>query len=337
MSVAAETNETTVDRLDESGDLCERSERLLAALEDSSRKPLLAGSVDWPRLVTPAPGPSVWISDSHPYYEVVYLDRGRCVLVVDGTGYELREGDICIIPADQAHYDAPIPPGESSYTICRLRFIPPRVGFQVVHHGAQATSVRVLDGTVLFLGDTALTLVERATQELRAGGRFAVHAARGYLTAVVANVCRQIADARDKGLARRENWSDQVVREVTRFIENRFHRPDLTVADIAAHVAFSPNYLSVYFKERTGCSPYRYLLETRLQRGCELLATQDASVGNIARAVGFSSPYHFSATFKRHIGVSPTEYRNRAKERHGEAERPTDGAIMAMRGGERRR
>ena len=55
-----------------------------------------------------------------------------------------------------------------------------------------------------------------------------------------------------------------------------------------------------------------YLTEVRLEAAKELLAGSDARMSDIAFDVGYQEPHYFSYLFKKHVGMSPREYRNRA-------------------------
>ncbi|PRX73663.1 helix-turn-helix protein [Cohnella sp. SGD-V74] len=63
------------------------------------------------------------------------------------------------------------------------------------------------------------------------------------------------------------------------------------------------------FREMTGTSPTRYMLELKLASAKVSLETTSLSVKEIADALGFYDEFHFSRTFKRHYGVSPRAYR----------------------------
>ena len=60
-------------------------------------------------------------------------------------------------------------------------------------------------------------------------------------------------------------------------------------------------------------SPKQYLLNKRLTRAKELLKETNASVFEIANSVGYDDQLYFSRIFKKHIGISPTEYKNASK------------------------
>lgn len=60
-----------------------------------------------------------------------------------------------------------------------------------------------------------------------------------------------------------------------------------------------------------GRSPHNQVIYLRMKRAAELLSTTDDKVDSIARDVGYENPFVFSTTFKRWVGWSPSDYRNR--------------------------
>ncbi|MEM8775397.1 MAG: AraC family transcriptional regulator [Pseudomonadota bacterium] len=63
------------------------------------------------------------------------------------------------------------------------------------------------------------------------------------------------------------------------------------------------------FKSRTGTTPYQFLKDARLHRAEEMLTNSQDSIADIAYACGFSSQSHMTATFTKHLGVTPGAYR----------------------------
>ncbi len=66
------------------------------------------------------------------------------------------------------------------------------------------------------------------------------------------------------------------------------------------------------FRQRTSFSPKRYHTEIRLRKARELLAGTDLKLKEIAERLGFDSPYHLSALFKKHLGRSPKAWRTQS-------------------------
>ena len=86
---------------------------------------------------------------------------------------------------------------------------------------------------------------------------------------------------------------------------------DVDLNTIAAHAAFSPYSFTRQFTAMVGMPPYRYLISLRIARAAQLLRESDLTVTQILHRVGFHSPSHFTTTFRRHMGMSPTDYRRR--------------------------
>jgi AraC family transcriptional regulator len=100
------------------------------------------------------------------------------------------------------------------------------------------------------------------------------------------------------------------IREVQAFMQENLHR-DVDLRGIAQEASLSPYYFSRAFTAYVGVPPYRYLIGLRMERAQELLRTSELTVTQICQRVGFNSLSHFTTTFHRHTGTTPTGYRRR--------------------------
>lgn len=75
----------------------------------------------------------------------------------------------------------------------------------------------------------------------------------------------------------------------------------------------SVHRLLAAFRAEFGASPIQYVLAQRLRRAGERLRGSDEDIVTIAIETGFSSHSHLSALFKKHYGLSPSEYRRRGR------------------------
>lgn len=83
---------------------------------------------------------------------------------------------------------------------------------------------------------------------------------------------------------------------------------NLSVGQIAAKLGLSEGHLSHLFKKETGCTIGSYLTRCRIQKAMTLLAQRRMKVYEVAEAVGYRDIAYFSSTFKKIVGMSPTEY-----------------------------
>jgi AraC family transcriptional regulator len=80
---------------------------------------------------------------------------------------------------------------------------------------------------------------------------------------------------------------------------------DLTVSGIAQSVGLSSDHFTRLFKESTGQSPYRYVVEARVRKAKELLTTGKFTISEAAHHVGFVDQSHLTRHFKRVFGLPP--------------------------------
>jgi transcriptional regulator GlxA family with amidase domain len=82
-----------------------------------------------------------------------------------------------------------------------------------------------------------------------------------------------------------------------------------SVTGLTANTGLSRPAFSRRFSETVGEPPMAYVRRWRLALAADHLADPDLTVGRIASLVGCHSPFTFSAAFKAHFGVSPSDYR----------------------------
>lgn len=92
---------------------------------------------------------------------------------------------------------------------------------------------------------------------------------------------------------------------------NAFYTSEISVPELAAMENLSVSRYNTIFRELMGTSPTRYICDLRLNHACSLLNGTDISIGIIGESVGYPDKHFFSKIFKKHIGVSPLEYRQR--------------------------
>ncbi|GAA3700556.1 AraC family transcriptional regulator [Nonomuraea antimicrobica] len=102
--------------------------------------------------------------------------------------------------------------------------------------------------------------------------------------------------------------SDPIVGRAMRLMQHNPARP-WTVAALATEVGVSRASLARRFTELVGEPPMAFLTDWRLTLAADLLREPEATIGSVARRVGYGSPFALSAAFKRVRGISPQEHR----------------------------
>lgn len=103
-------------------------------------------------------------------------------------------------------------------------------------------------------------------------------------------------------------YRDPAVGKALRLLHNNVAHP-WTVAILASEVGVSRALLARCFAELVGSPPMTYLTDMRLALAADRLLEPGATIGAVARDVGYGSAFALSAAFKRVRGVSPKDHR----------------------------
>lgn len=98
-----------------------------------------------------------------------------------------------------------------------------------------------------------------------------------------------------------------VLARIDSYLEAYAEQP-VTLATLAGLANLSVFHFARRFKLTTGRSPYQYVLDWKITRARHLLRTGGLPIASISDVLGFASPAHFSAAFKRAVGQGPREF-----------------------------
>jgi len=102
--------------------------------------------------------------------------------------------------------------------------------------------------------------------------------------------------------------SRELYRQSLNYIQQKYMSP-LTVQTLAGWQKCSPSYLQQVFHKEGNTSVHATILRVRLERAEALLRATQLSVTHIANRCGFPDSNYFCVAFKKHFGMSPTQYR----------------------------
>ena len=124
----------------------------------------------------------------------------------------------------------------------------------------------------------------------------------------VTQACRNIN-------TKKEEQASGMIEKAKAYINENYHR-DISLEEVSRSVDISSYYFSKLFKEETGENFIEYLTAIRIEKAKELLHHRENSIKNISIETGYSDPNYFSRIFKKQVGITPTEYRERAYEKN---------------------
>lgn len=105
--------------------------------------------------------------------------------------------------------------------------------------------------------------------------------------------------------------SGKIAKQALEIISAHLYDPYFDVGTLSESLHVSKNHLINLFREYTGKTPGRYILNNRLEQAMSLLRGTDASVREVALRCGFAEPRTFTRFIKRAVGLSPLEVRKK--------------------------
>ncbi|THE11405.1 response regulator [Bacillus timonensis] len=97
---------------------------------------------------------------------------------------------------------------------------------------------------------------------------------------------------------------------IEEFVRHNYQN-EINLQDIADRFFFSREYISRKFKQEFDDTITDYVMKIRMEKAKELLENPHLKIYEVANLVGYQNEKYFSKLFKKLIGVSPNEYRNR--------------------------
>ena len=270
--------------------------------------------------ITVFPHYPVWPSaglHSHAFYEFLYVYQGSCTTNIDSASLTLHSGDLLLMNLQAAHDLTLHNPGE---TMVFNILVKPSVldgalkdlvlsddflsGFFI----SSLQHRKAKDNYVLFSGDddsSRRVILGRLIEEDLNTDAFHKTVQLSLLRLLLVELTRSYS--RSLNTQSTEELGTRNISDIVQYIVD--HCEDISIALLAAHFNYSPNYLSVLIKRYSGSSFSEILQGIRFRKAARLLRETLMPVSVIAESVGCTNRTWFTQKFKERYRVSPSEYR----------------------------
>lgn len=102
------------------------------------------------------------------------------------------------------------------------------------------------------------------------------------------------------------------VEAILMYLKKHIYSPSkLTIANLAQEFHLAPGYISIFFKKHIGESIKQYIQSYKMKLVEARLMYSQNSLSEIAYEFGFTDESHFCKQFRKHYGITPTQYRKR--------------------------
>ena len=244
----------------------------------------------------------VWANEKAEFEQnkFYYITKGSCVIEINGVTYDGEAGSCFFIPANTKHryynhkgavfekywFHFDLYPNSELFRLLQLDY-----------------RIKPEDNGLLCLFEELFRKYnsEKLTDKLDVKS-LAIRILSAFI----------VTSNKEAKIALRE--SEEKITEVLAYINRNLDRPisNVRLSEVCCQ---HPNHFVRFFKQKTGTTPQKYIMERRVEMAKRLIEQTDMKFADIAAQLGFCDAAHLSKIFKKYYSLSPQEYRKR-RDRH---------------------
>ncbi len=237
--------------------------------------------------------------ESHPYYELTYVDRGTLVTEVDGVSYELKERELIIYGPNQFH-DQKIREGSSCSYVTVLFELEPDVS----HFGFLLNKVFPYSKKIHSL---MKTLVNESSTLAPYMDSLLLCLFQEIIIRLLQSEYIEAQPDKKPTTDARQHYHNELLEQILTYIDETIYDP-ITVGEICQKFSMSRSSLQILFNENLNQTPKKYINELKLEKSRQMISEGRYTISEIALMLGFNSIHYFSRAFTQKYNMAPTEY-----------------------------
>ncbi len=227
--------------------------------------------------------------------------EGECFLNIDSQNYIVRKGQLAYLPKGKMRM----------YTQVSERFSMYEMGFEAIANENENLMEALGLTEQNFVVDIEdREYLKKLFENSKREEMFKDQLYNVGWCADIINIIKLYAEARQHHTSSDYLFFKPVLEYMTQNLAKQ-----IMLEELAALVHMHPTYFVKKFREKCGMPPLAYLNNIRMYKAMGLLLGTKKSVEEISREVGVPDSSYFARMFKKHAGLSPTEYRSTFKRR----------------------
>lgn len=257
-------------------------------------------------------------SHSHDFLELAYVAEGKAVHVLNDVESVISKGDYFILDYNSQHSYYSVNGCEFAVINClfkpefidkalaKCRNFNEVVNNYMIKHSMYATNISPANYIFHDENGKVSGILTDMLDEFKGKNV-------GYYEIIRCKLIEIIIMTMRKNAADMDSISeDELCAMMIKYAEK--HITDKNILNsISERLNFSAAYLSRKFKSDSGMTFSAYIQKMRIEQSCRLLANTDKKITEIAYLSGYSDMKFFNSLFKKHLGITPHEFRKEIK------------------------
>lgn len=258
--------------------------------------------------------------EQHEQWELVYVDRGECEIIADTNAFKLVQGDMYFHKPHEKHMLKTIKgiaPNIFIITFSSLseamRYFEGRklsASMSTKQHIAAIIHEASCTYDLPFNNPKMESLKLKDPESLWAGGQSILIRLELMLIEIVRENHYYVYST--KRFFPKEIIEDEFVLKIIDFMEKRLYGK-FTMDELSAELSFGKTYISRYFTKACGYSVIDYFTKMKVNEAKKLIREGKHNFFEISEMLMFTNSHYFSTIFKKHTGMTPTQYKKSCK------------------------
>lgn len=257
------------------------------------------------------------VSESHAMWEMVYIDRGECNIIADDNTILLHQGEVYFHKPFEKHMIQVIKGISSNVFIvafesssAAMRFFEDKV-LQVNMNTKQHITAIIHEASNTFDlpgGELHGGELKFKSHDVLWGGEQTVLIRFELMLIELIRANNKHIVTRSASQSRKDLVEDDFCLKIIEYMESHISEK-LSMDELSRAMSFSKSYISKRFAAACGCSVIDYFTIMKIDEAKRLIRESNKNFFEISDMLMFSNSHYFSTVFKKHVGVTPTEYK----------------------------
>ncbi len=259
----------------------------------------------------------VFPKESHDFWEINYADKENVHVGINDEKIELKQGEMLFIKPNSSHF---VESGDKEPNLFIISFAckSESMNFFGDKKYAVPENYRYLLQNIMAEAENTFALPDfdphltelKLKENPNLGGEQIIKNSLESLLIYMLRSAQKRAPSQEffvSKIADSSELEDEIVRILRSKVYGKF-----TLADLSSQLHYGTTRLCTFFKEKTGKSIYQTYLKLKIDEAKRLIR-KNKSFAEIADLLCFDSISTFAFVFKKHVGMTPSEYRNSIK------------------------
>ena len=258
--------------------------------------------------------------ETHDAWELVYVDRGECNCIGDDRTYHLKQGDMYFHKPGERHMLQTIKgiaPNIFIIAFCSdsadmKYFENKKIEASLVAKQNIAAIIHEASSTfdLPFNNPRVRRLQLKGESPLWAGEQSIILRLELMLIETVRE--NHYYESQRKMFFTKEIITDEFVLKIISFMEGRLYGK-FTMDELSQELSFGKTYISRCFSKACGCSIIDYFTKMKVNEAKRLIRETRYNFFEISEMLMFTNSHYFSTIFKKHTGMTPSQYKKSCK------------------------